>query len=375
MFGNSYNCVTVSAAALQHNYNFIKSKVGPDVSVMAMVKADGYGHDMIKASKVFADAGCDVFGVAELSEALELRNSGISGRIVVMLGFEDGDANAFFEHDLTPVIFDYHLAKALSDNALKVGKHIGVHIKVDTGMSRLGVKPEKLAEFMQKVEGLGGISIAGILSHFPESDNLESKSTEEGFSSFADACYGSEKRFKGICHIANSGAVLNFPNTHCDMVRPGIALYGYHPAGKTQPEDESVRELIPAMSFSSRVLQVNTVPAGTGVSYGHTFITDRETQLAVLPVGYEDGYSRILSNCGEVLIHGRRVPIRGRICMNICMADVTDIGQVSAGDEVVFLGKQGEEVITAEDIAEKMGSISYEVLCLLGNNNRRTYRE
>jgi alanine racemase len=375
MFENSYNCVTVSTAALQHNYNYIKAKVGPDVSVMAMVKADGYGHDMVRASRAFADAGCDIFGVAELCEAVELRTSGISGRIFVMLGFEDGDSDTFFEHELTPVIFDYHSVQSLSDSALKAGKQIGVHIKVDTGMSRLGVKPEKLAAFMQKIERLEGISIGGILSHFPESDNLESKSTEDGFFSFTDVCYASEKRFNGICHIANSGAVLNFPNTHCDMVRPGIALYGYHPAGRQQLEDESVKGLIPAMSFSSRVLQVNTVAAGTGVSYGHTFTTDRETRLAVLPVGYEDGYSRILSNRGEVLIHGKRAPIRGRICMNICMADVTDIGQVSAGDEVVFLGGQGDEIITADDIAEKMGSISYEVLCLLGNNNKRDYRE
>jgi len=373
MSGKSYNCVTVSTAALQHNYNYIKSRVGSKVRVMAMVKADAYGHDMIRASKAFAEVGCDVFGVAELCEGVKLRKSGISGQIFVMLGFEDDSAISFLEHDLTPVIFDYHSARSLSDIALNAGKKIGVHIKVDTGMSRLGVKPEALLAFTQKLERLGGISITGIMSHFPESDNPESRSTEEGFFSFTAGRNSLKNSFNGLYHIANSGAVLNFPNTYCDMVRPGIALYGYHPAGRQQKESE--KGLIPAMSFSSKVLQVNRVPKGTGVSYGHTFTTDRETLLAVLPVGYEDGYSRIFSNRGEVLIHGQRAPVRGRICMNICMVDVTDIDSVSAGDEAVFLGRQGREVITADDMAEKMNSISYEVLCLLGNNNRRVYRE
>ena len=373
MSGNSYNRVTISTAALQHNYNYIKNKVGQDVQVMAMVKADGYGHDMVRAAKAFAEAGCDVFGVAELCEAVKLRKSGISGQIFVMLGFDGDLADSFFTYDLTPVVFDSHSVQCLSCSALKAGREIGVHIKVDTGMSRLGVKPGELVEFIESIEGLGGIAIGGIMSHFPESDNIESRSTETGFASFTDTCRVLKKRFKGICHIANSGAVLNFPNTYCDMVRAGIALYGYHPTGRQQSCGTAVEGLIPAMSFFSKVVQVKTVPEGTGISYGHTFTTDRETRLAVLPVGYEDGYSRILSNCGEVLIRGRRAPVRGRICMNLCMVDVTDIGEVSAGDKVVFLGRQGKEVITADEIAEKMESISYEVLCLLGNNNERSY--
>lgn len=375
MEDNSYNCVTISSAALQHNYNYIKSKVAADVKVMAMVKADGYGHSMIQAAKAFADVGCDCFGVAELGEAVKLRKAGISGRIFVMLGFEDDGVGSFFEHDLTPVVYNYNSARSLSDKALHTGVQIGVHIKVDTGMGRLGVMVENLAEFVDTLEGLQGISIAGIMSHFPESDNPESGSTEKGFAAFSRVCTGLKNRIKGVCHIANSGAVLNFPNTHCDMVRAGIALYGYHPAGLVHCDSLSAEGLIPAMSFSSKVLQVKTVPEGTGISYGLTYITHRETRIAVLPVGYEDGYSRILSNRGEVLIRGQRAPIRGRICMNICMVDVTDISEAAAGDDAVFLGTQGAETITADDIAEKMGSISYEVLCLLGNNNQRVYRE
>ncbi len=266
-------------------------------------------------------------------------------------------------------------ARALSNRALQLGTQIDVHIKVDTGMGRLGVDTETLADFFDKIEELHGLNIGGIMSHFPESDDQDSASTLRGFGTFSKACGTLKNSFKGICHIANSGAVLNFPSTHGTMVRCGISLYGYNPAGKSVVNDQSSSGLAPAMSFVSRVMQVKTVPEGTGISYGLTFVTDRETRLAVLPVGYEDGFSRILSNQGEVLIRGKRAPVRGRICMNLCMVDITDIGEVSVGDEVVFLGRQGDEEITADDIAEKMGSISYEVLCLLGNNNKRVYRE
>jgi len=171
-------------------------------------------------------------------------------------------------------------------------------------------------------------------------------------------------------HIANSGAILNFPNTHGDMVRGGIALYGYHPDPKRRGDG-----FRPVMSFSTRVLQVKDLASGVGVGYGHTYVTTKKTRLAVLPVGYEDGFSRQLSNCGEVLIRGRRAPIRGRVCMNLCMVDISDIEGVEAGDEVVVLGKQGKQSITADDVASKIGTISYEVLCMIGNNNERKFKE
>jgi len=372
---NSYNRVLISSAALQHNYNYIKAKVAAGVKVMAMVKADAYGHDMVRAAKAFAGAGCDIFGVAELCEAVRLREAGIVGQIFVMLGFEAGDADTFFTHDLTPVVYDFNSARILSDIALTAGRRIDIHLKVDTGMSRLGVMVEDLVDFVAGLQSLQGISIAGVMSHFPESDNPSSESTERGFAAFTKGCSELRKRIKGVCHIANSGAVLNFPSTHCDMVRAGIALYGYHPAGNVHSGTLPRGGLIPAMSFCSKVLQVKTISEGIGISYGLTYTTHRKTRIAVLPVGYEDGYSRILSNRGEVLIRGQRAVVRGRICMNLCMVDVTDIGEVAAGDDVVFLGTQGGEIITADEIAEKMESISYEVLCLFGNNNMRMYRE
>lgn len=342
---------------------------------MAMVKADAYGHGMVMAAKAFERAGCRTFGVAELREAVLLRQAGIQGDIYVTLGIAEEDAGLLFQYNLIPVIYSYETVLALSHKAVLLGQEIAVHIKIDSGMSRLGIFPGDIASFLDSVSCLQGIKIVGLMSHFPESDNPASPSTLKNYELFAGACRELKSRLSGICHIANSGAVLNFPDTYCDMVRTGIALYGYHPAGRSGAGTQYAESLIPAMSFSSRILQVKTLAAGTGISYGHTFQTKRSTRLAVVPVGYEDGYSRSLSNRGQVLVHGQRVPVLGRICMNMCMIDVSGLEGVTAGDEVVLLGRQGLENITADDIAEEMGSISYEVLCLLGNNNQRKYIE
>jgi alanine racemase len=377
MNSTSFNRIQINCSALQNNYAFIKKNAGADTPVMAMVKADGYGHGMVMAAKSFARAGCTTYGVAELREGVLLREAGIRDDIYVTIGFDKDDVELIFQHDLTPVIYDFESVRALSGKALQLGREIEVHIKVDTGMSRLGILPEELPGFLDTVSGMQGLKIAGIMSHFPESDDTLSPSTQKSFQIFRSFCQELKNSFGSICHIANSGAVLNFPDTCCDMVRPGISLYGYHPAGEVLPGHHCADKLIPAMSFSSRVLQVKTLPAGTGISYGHTFITKNPTRIAVLPVGYANGYSRLLSNKGQALIHGERVPILGRICMNMCMADVTGIKDkdVQAGDEVVLLGSQGQATITADEIADKIGSISYEVLCMLGNNNQREYIE
>lgn len=342
---------------------------------MAMVKADAYGHGMVMAAKAFGQAGCTIFGVAELREAVMLREAGTPGDIFVTIGFAEMDAGLLFQYHLIPVIYSYGAAQALSTKAVALGQDISIHIKVDSGMGRLGVFPSDIPDFADTVADLPGIKIAGLMSHFPESDSPVAKSTLNNFALFDGVCRTLKNRYTTLCHIANSAAVLNFPDTCCDMVRAGIALYGYHPAGNVSDLVDTTHELLPAMSFTSRILQVKTVPAGTGISYGHTFRTVRQTRLAVLPVGYEDGYSRLLSNRAKVLVHGQPVPVVGRVCMNMCMIDVTDLMEVSIGDEVVLLGKQGKQTITADDIAKEMGSISYEVLCLLGNNNQRHYIE
>lgn len=369
MSEKSFNRIKIDCAKLENNYRYITGIAGPDVPVMAMVKADGYGHGMVKAAMAFGRAGCNLFGVAELREGILLRNAGVRGEIYVTIGFNEEDVDFFFQHQLTPVIYSHSAARALSARAVGLGREIGVHVKVDTGMGRLGLHPDDLPGFLDNVSSLEGVKIAGVMSHFAESDDPDSMSTRKAIQSFSTTCKALKSRFPGICHIANSGGVLNFPDAHSDMVRAGIALYGYHPAGGNW------EKLSPAMSFHTRVLQVKTVAAGTGISYGHTYRTDRPTRIATLPVGYEDGYSRIMSNRGQVLIRGDRAQVCGRICMNMCMVDVTHIENAAPGDEAVLLGSQGDEKISADDIAAVMGSISYEVLCLLGNNNQKEYVE
>lgn len=341
---------------------------------MAMVKADAYGHGAVEAAVAFKNAGCTVFGVAELREAIVLRRARITGDIYVTIGFAPEQAHYFFQYDLIPVIYTIESAKALSEAATALNKEIDVHVKVDTGMGRLGYLPEDLPAFCEAVKTLPGLRLSGVMSHFPEADDPVSLSTLQAIETFSKVCANFKKYGSELCHIANSGAVLNFPSAYKDMVRAGIALYGYNPAGKNAERGAVDDHLKPAMSFTSKVLQVKDVPAGSGISYGRTYVTEAASKIAVIPVGYEDGFFRSLSNNGEVLVRGQKAQVRGRVCMNMCMVDVTDIAGVTAGDEVVLLGKQGVAAITADDIAEKIHSISYEVLCMFGHNNNRKYQ-
>ncbi len=343
--------------------------------MLAMVKADAYGHGMEEAADVFASVGCKDFGVAEIGEAVRLRSAGVIGNVFVFLGFRPEESGLFFEYDITPIIYDLESAKSLSREALKRGQEKVVHLKVDCGMGRLGILPQEVETFVADLQELPGIVIGGVLSHFPKADEYDSQHSFEQFSRFEGVSAKAGKDRSLVKHIANSGGVLYFPDTCCDMVRAGISLYGYYPDGRVGREREKGEKLQPAMSFITRVLQVKTVPVDTGISYGHTYITKRETRLAVLPVGYEDGLSRSLSNIGKVLIRGKRAVIRGRICMNLCIVDISEIEGVQSGDEAVILGPQGNDCISGDEIAEWMNSISYEVLCLFGNNNERKYRE
>lgn len=372
---NSSNIITIDCAALTHNYRTLHSRMPDGVELLAMVKGDGYGHGMVEAARAFAAGGCHIFGVAELCEGVKLRNSGITGEIFIMVGFLENQADYFFTHSLTPVVFTKNSIALLSERAVKRNCTIDLHLKIDSGMSRLGVMPDQIEEYAEYIDELPGVTLAGVVSHFYEADNPKSSGTNSAFTVYSDACHRIENTFSGIRHIANSGAVLNFPETLCEMGRAGIALYGYSPDGNRDNARVGEERLRPAMKFSTRIAMVKEVPAGTGVSYGHTYTTTRATRLAVMPVGYEDGYPRCLSNQAEVLIQGKKVPVIGRICMNLCMADITEIDGVQIGDEAVFLGEQGSEVITADDIAQKAGTISYEILCMLGNNNQRVHIE
>ncbi len=370
MNGESWNRVVVDARACTENYRFLQGLAG-SVPVLAMVKAEAYGHGMVYAAKAFAQGGCRHFGVAELCEAVTLRKSGIDGEIFVTIGFAAEDVSCFFDYALTPVVCTEAHITALEGEAAKRDVVIDVHLKINTGMGRLGLLPEEVKRFAERVDQHPHLRIAGAMSHFPEADVPGSASTLSALEKFQPLRSWLKKRYNAVCHIANSGALFHHPEAYCDMIRVGIALYGYHPAGIEELERSGYEgRLTPAMRFSSRILQLKEYPEGTTISYGCTFITPKKMKIAVIPVGYEDGLDRSRSNGGLVLVGGKRVPICGRICMNMCMLDVSDVAGVSVGDEVVLLGAQQDEMISADEIAAETGTISHEVLCRFGHMNK-----
>ncbi len=370
------NTVTVDLDALRANFLAIRQHVGPGVRVMAVVKSDAYGHGLVPVAQALARAGADTFGVAEVEEGVQLRQAGIAGEIVVLLGAPLlWSHEAIVENGLSPVVFDRHIPAALAERALAMGQQVGVHLKIDTGMGRLGVMPAQVGDLVREIERMKGVRLKGVMSHFPMADASDGEPTLAQCSRFqavVDQVPGLAR--SGVArHIANSAALLRYPETWLDMVRPGISLYGCYPARHlVWPE---LPRLTPALSFRGMVLQVKEVAAGTGISYGHTHVTRRPTRLAVLSVGYDDGYSRRLSDRAEVLIAGQRAPVLGRICMNACLADITGLNQVRPGDEVVLIGRQGAAEITADEVAGWLGTINYEVLCQVGSRNQRVYRE
>ncbi|NTV15152.1 MAG: alanine racemase [Desulfobulbaceae bacterium] len=367
-----YNRLEIDLAALGDNYRQLVALVGPQVRVLAVVKADAYGHGLVEVAGCLARAGATIFGVADIAEGRRLRQAGITGEILVLLGGRTGTLADLLAADLTPVVYDREYLCELAAAAAALGVVASVHLKVDTGMRRLGVSPAELPAYIELIGSLASLRLAGILSHFPMPDGADlapTRAQNRRFSEMVAALGVSEEA--PLLHIANSAALLREPSSRHDLVRAGITLYGCYPVA-----DAGLRAALPlrpVMSFKSRILQIKEVAAGCGVSYGHLFRTERPTRLAVLPVGYADGYLRRLTGRAQVLIGGQRVAVVGRVCMNLCMADITDLAGVSTGDEVVLLGRQGDGEITADELAAWQETISYEVLCLLGVSNPRVY--
>ena len=342
---------------------------------MAMVKADAYGHGMVECARIFAENGAAAFGVAEVTEGVQLRQTGCTQPIFILAGILPELFAALFEYNLTPVLVDRSMVSQLGKEAVDCNKEIGVHLKVDAGMGRQGSLFADVPHLVAEIIQTEGLYLEGVIAHFPMADDPVSGNSEEVLAGFLRMVNGLPPQVRqNLClHIANSPGLFSVKGAGLDMVRPGISLYGYTADGSGGKVNPDAGRLIPAMSFSSRVIQVREVPAGTGLGYGHIYTTDRKTRLAVLPVGYEDGYSRNLSNKAHVLLHGHRAPVVGRISMNLTLADITDIEGVQSGDEAVLLGSQGSETITADDIGSWLNTINYEVLCLLGHCNRIEY--
>ena len=346
---------------LEANLALIRERIGPQTRVLAAVKGDAYGHGAVICAHALAQAGVDFFGVALVEEGRALRRAGISQPILCMGGAGPNGAAEAIAHRLTPLVSDLAEAEALNAAADAASTMATVHIKVDTGMGRLGVPAHHWAHFLDRLADLDHLEVEGIASHLAHSEEGAGVvSTEEQIRRFSEAVtLAKDRGFDApIKHLSNSGGILNHPSASFDMVRPGLLLYGYDPGGP-RPRIP----VAPVMQISTSVLVVRDLPAGVGVSYGGQFVTQRASRIATLPVGYADGYPRALSNKASVLIHGYRAPIRGRICMDMCMVDVTDVPvRVSAGDSVMLLGAQGDDEIDAWALAEWADTIPYAVL-------------
>jgi len=368
----SLNRVKVSAKALQNNIAVCRKYAG-DVPVLAMVKADAYGHGMLDCARIFIQGGAAALGVAEVVEGVTLREAGCTAPVYILAGIVPQTARAAVEYDLTPVVPDGWSLQALNEAAMQAGRRVGVHLKIDAGMGRQGTLPEHLRKRVVEINSFSHLEFKGIVAHFPMADERNSGNSalvRETFSA-AVAELRSQLDSNFCSQLSNSAGLMYVDEAGFDMVRPGIALYGYYPDGKEGSAGAEEPKLIPAMSFTSTIIQIRELGEGVGLGYGHTYTTARPSQIAILPVGYEDGYLRRYSNMAEVLIGGMRAPVVGRISMNLTMVDVTDIDGVQVGDEAVLLGQQGEEVITADELAQWMDTISYEVLCLFGHMNNR----
>jgi alanine racemase len=361
----------VDLGALEFNYRQIKKRIPEDVKLLAVVKADAYGHGAVPVSLRLEKLGVEYLGVAIPEEGVELRRGGVKTPILVLGGFFGGEVDQIFRFRLTPVIFRKDSLKILSRDAERRKRKVKVHLKVDTGMGRLGVPLNLWSDFLKEVNRYPRIETEGILSHFAMTDEEEGF-TQSQWRAFQEAVTTAQEL--GICcpylHMANSATLTAFPAYSARLVRPGIMLYGSYPA----PTFRSRIPLKPVMTLKTHIHFLKSVPPGTRISYGGVFQAKRKSLIATLPIGYADGYSHHLSNHGEVLIHGKRAPVVGKVCMDFIMVDVTHIPRVSVGDEVILMGRQGKEQITPEEIAEKINSISYEVLCSIGKRVPRVYK-
>lgn len=351
----------VNLDAIAQNVRNIKKLIGEKKELMAVVKGNGYGHGILEVSSVVLKNGASRLAVARLEEGIFLRKANVTVPILVLGLTLEQQAELLVSYNITPTVSEYRTIEKLSESAFKEDKKVKVHLKVDTGMGRIGISPNHVLNFIKKVKVLKNVEIEGIFTHFSVADEKDKTYTEAQFKKFMEVLTVLEKegiRFP-VKHVGNSATLLDLPHMWLDLVRPGISAYGLYPSTEVQ----KTVKLIPAHSFKTRIVFLKELPAGEDISYGRIYTTSRKrTKVASLPVGYADGYNRLLSNQGEVLVRGRRFPIIGRVCMDQCMVDVTNLPQVKIGDEVVLWGRQGQEEITVEEIAEKIGTINYEIV-------------
>ena len=352
----------IDASALAHNLREARRKA-PLSRVMAIVKADGYGHGAAIASRAFLAAGADWLGVALVEEGLALRRLGITAPILA-LGGQYTDYGLLLEERLTPLVYRLEMIDQLGAAARARGLVADAHLKLDTGMGRIGVLPRDLPGLLEHARSVPAVRLTGLCSHFANADLRDPTATARAIALFEEARRALLQAGQplALSHLANSAATLDVPASHFDLVRPGLMLYGAVPA----PRFAGLAELRPALSWVTAVSHLKTVPAGTPISYGHRWTAQRESVIATLPVGYADGYRRGLTNKSEVLLGGKRVRQVGTVCMDMMMIDATDVPGVRVGDECVLLGAQGEARLDAGEMADRCDTIAYEVFCAIG---------
>lgn len=363
--------IEIDLAALRYNFSKVRELVGKGTAVLGVVKSDAYGHGMVAVARELESQGVEYLGVSTCREAVTLRQGGLKAPVLLLLGVEEDELADVIKHGLTPVLYRSDVARAVSAAALAADTQIPVHMKIDTGMGRLGVPYVEAEKFFELLTSLEGIRVEGLLSHFATADEHDKSFSAQQLERFRRALTQAENiglNFR-YTHIANSAGVIDLPDSYLQLVRPGLMLYGAPPS----QELHHPITLKPVMTLKTRVLQLKEVPTGSPIGYGCTYSTSRPSLIATLPVGYDDGYDRLLSNKGEVLVRNRRAPVVGRISMCLTTVDVTEIPGVQPDDEVVLLGRQGKEEITADDIAAKIGTINYEIFCNLGGNRKKVF--
>lgn len=364
--------IEVNLDAIKHNVRQFRRWIGDDVKLLVAVKANAYGHGAVPVARAALEAGADWFAVAFIDEGIELRQAGIDAPILVLGNAPVRSLKLAIQNRIILPIYSEEMVKAMDIAAKELSMKATVHVKVDTGMGRLGVQPEQVVSFLECVKGYSNIEVDGMFTHFATSDEADKSYYEKQVAVFnkvvqqvKDAGYEIP-----IIHSSNSAAAMEDPSQAFQMVRVGIGLYGLYPSEEV---DHTQIQLIPALSLKAKVVHLKELPPGSGVSYGKTYTTQKNEWIATMPVGYADGYSRQLSNRGWVLVNGVRVPVVGRVCMDQIMVNVTEAMPVQVGDEVVVYGKQGLAEVSVDEVASWINTINYEVVCMLDRRIPRVY--
>ncbi|MBD3347754.1 MAG: alanine racemase [Candidatus Eisenbacteria bacterium] len=365
--------IEIDLDALESNIAEVRSRIQEGVGVILVVKADAYGHGAVEVARTAVESGVDMLGVATLHEGIELRQAGIDAPILILSPSMENETGAIVEYDLSCSVQSLAIGRALSRACVERRKKATVHVEVDTGMGRSGVLLEEAVPFVSAVAKLPEICLEGLFTHFPSSDD-DPEFTETQVDSFLELLATLERKGLSVPlrHAANSGGVLGVPHSAespFNMVRPGLMVYGLTPS-PASGADASLRQV---MSFKSRIAQIRELPAGHPVSYGRTWRTSSEMRMGVVPAGYGHGYSWRLSNKGEVLVRGKRAPVIGRVTMDVTLIDLRGVPDASVGDEVVLFGRQGEDEVSVDEVAQKVGTINYEVICGIGKRVTRVY--